>query len=178
MALLNWSDLSWDEFVSGLEGYRDCYSGESREDEAYFRSLDVMRERPLALRAEGPELVHVLNVWACRLSSARTPGLIASWADSHMTRLEQLEPLTIIDADLPDRADELAFLHDGLIAHVKAGGVPNMGDAAASKTLHLLIPGLFVMWDREIRRSAPAGYGGYQLHMHRLAARLAGEAGM
>ena len=23
MALLTWADLSWDEFVTGLEGYRD-----------------------------------------------------------------------------------------------------------------------------------------------------------
>jgi hypothetical protein len=93
-----------------------------------------------------------------------------------MTRLERLEPLTIVDADLPDHAEELGTLHDDLIAHVKAGGVLNMGDAAASKALHMLIPELFVMWDKEIKRSLPAGYGAYQRQMHRLAGRLAAEA--
>lgn len=51
-----------------------------------------------------------------------------------------------------------------------------MSDADASKTLHMLIPGLFVMWDKEIKRSAPTGYGAYLLQMHALAGRLAAEA--
>ena len=135
-----------------------------------------MQARTLDARAEGPDLVHFLNTWACRLSSVRTPGLIAGWARSHMTRLEQVEPLTIIDFALPEHAEELGSLHDGLIAEVKASGVHNMSDAAASKTLHLLIPGLFVMWDREIKRSAPAGYGAYQLQMHHLAGPTRGRS--
>jgi hypothetical protein len=176
MALLTWTELSWDEFVASLEGYRDHYSGRSREDETYCRCLELMQERPLRARAEGRELVDILNRWACRLSSVKTPDLIASWTHGHMKRLEALEPLTIIDAVLPAHAEELGSLHDDLIEHVKAGGVLNMGDAAASKTLHMLIPALFVMWDREIKRSAPSGYGVYQLQMHQLAGRLAAES--
>jgi hypothetical protein len=175
MALLRWTELSWDEFVTGLEGFRDYYSGKSREDETYVGCLALMQSRPLQARASGRELVGFLNRWACRLSSVKTPGLIAGWADDHMSLLEQFEPLTILDAELPDHADELGSLHDDLIAHVKAGGVPNMGDAAASKTLHLLIPELFVMWDKEIKRSSPEGYGAYQRQMHELARRLAAE---
>ena len=38
MPLLTWTDLSWDEFVDGLEGYRDYFAGKSREDEAYLRA--------------------------------------------------------------------------------------------------------------------------------------------
>jgi hypothetical protein len=176
VALLNWTELSWSGFVAGLEGYRDHFAGKSREDEAYVGCLDVMQTRPLTARADGSELVHFLNRWACRLSSVRTPGLIAGWARSRMTCLEELEPLALIDPGLPDRAEKLGSLHDDLIAHMKAGGVHNMSDAAASKTLHLLIPRLFVMWDREIKRSAPAGYGTYLLEMHQLAERLAAEA--
>jgi hypothetical protein len=176
MALLTWAELSWEEFVVGLEGYRDNYSGKSRGDEAYVGCLGLMQSRPLRTRAEGRELVGFLNRWACRLSSVKTPNLIAGWAHDHMSRLEQFEPLTILDEELPDHADELGSLHDGLIAHVKSGGVLNMSDAAASKTLHMLIPELFVMWDKEIKRSAPGGYGAYQLQMHELARRLAAEA--
>ena len=178
MALLTWTELSWDEFVGGLEGYRDYYSGKSREDETYLRAVELMQERPLRARAEGRELVGFLNRWTCRLSSVKTPGLIAGWAHGHMPRLERFEPLTILDADLPDYAEELGSLHDDLIAHVKAGGVLNMSDAAASKTLHMLIPDLFVMWDKGIKRSSPAGYGAYQRQMHKLAGRLAAEAGV
>jgi hypothetical protein len=39
----------------------------------------------------------------------------------------------------------------------------------------MLIPDLFVMWDKEIKRSAPEGYGAYQRQMHSLARRLAAE---
>ena len=53
MALLKWSELSWEEFVGGLEGYRDYYSGKSREDETYFGCLELMQSRPLQARAEG-----------------------------------------------------------------------------------------------------------------------------
>jgi hypothetical protein len=176
MALLTWTELPLDEFVVGLKGYRDHFSGKDREDETYFRCLQVMRAKPLRARAEGVELVDFLNRWACRLSTLKTPELIAGWARGHITHLERLEPLTIGDADLPDHAEELGALHDDLIAQVKAGGVPNMSDAAASKTLHLLIPELFVMWDKEIKRSSPGGYGAYQRQMHALAGRLAAEA--
>jgi hypothetical protein len=92
MALLTWADLSWDEFIGGLEGYRDHFSGKSREDETYVGCLTLMESRPLRTRAEGRELVDFLNRWACRLSSVKTPGLIADWANDHMTRLEQFEP--------------------------------------------------------------------------------------
>jgi hypothetical protein len=178
MALLTWTEVSWDEFLASLEGYRDYSSGKSREDETYVGCLELMQSRPLQARAEGRELVGILNGWACRLSSVRTPGLIAGWAHDHMTRLEQFESLTILDAELPDHAEELGSLHDDLIAHVKAGGVLNMGDAAGSKSLHMLLPELFVMWDKEIKRSAPGGYGAYQRQMHTLAGRLAAGAGV
>ena len=84
--------------------------------------------------------------------------------------LDKLEPLTISDPGLP--FEELGALHDDLIRHMQAGGVRNMGPAAASKALYLLQPRLFVMWDKEISRSAPGGYGSYLLQMHALAVRL------
>ena len=59
---------------------------------------------------------------------------------------------------------------------MRDNGVNSMGDAAASKALYLLQPRLFVMWDKEISRSAPEGYGAYLLEMHRLAVRLTDEA--
>jgi hypothetical protein len=77
---------------------------------------------------------------------------------------------------VPKNAGELGTLHDGLIAHMRAAGVNSMGDAAASKALYLLQPRLFVVWDKEIRRSAPDGYDAYLLEMQALAVRLAAEA--
>ena len=170
MALLVWEKASWAGFVAGLEGFRDHLTTD-RGNRAYADFLDLPKGPDSAT-----ELVGLLNRWACRLSTAHAPGALARWQRDHLAELEDVEALTILDPRVPGRAEELGDLHDGLIAAMRAGGVKSMGDAAASKALHLLVPGLFVMWDKEIRRSAPEGYCAYVLQMHALALRLVDEA--
>jgi hypothetical protein len=160
MALLVWDDVTWPAFVAGLEGFRDHFTRAATAPEP---------------RAESAaDIVRVLNSWACRLSSALAPPALEGWLESH--DLGGFAGLTILDRQVAARAEELGGLHDDLIRHMQAGGVRNMGPAAASKALHLLQPRLFVMWDREISRSAPEGYGSYLLQMHELALRLTAEA--
>lgn len=162
MALIDWVEISWADFVAGLEGYRDHFT----------RAAQAPDRHP----ENAAEIIALLNKWACRLSTARAPAALESWLRAHAADLEDVDPLTISDPRMPDHAKELGALHDGLIAHMRASGVNNMADAAASKALYLLNPALFVMWDREIRRSAPEGYGAYLLQMHELALRLAEQA--
>lgn len=160
MALLVWEDVTWPEFVWGLEGFRDHFT----------RAATTPEVRP----ESAAEIITTLNNWACRLSSTLAPPALEAWLNGH--EFESLEGLTITHARLPAHAEELGALHDDLIRCMQAGGVTNMGPAAASKALYLLQPRLFVMWDKEIRRSAPEGYGPYLLQMHALAIRLADEA--
>lgn len=160
MALLVWEDVTWPAFVAGLEGYRDHFP----------RAVSRPEPRP----ENAAEIVRVLNQWACRLSSTLAPPALEAWLANQ--KLEEIRPLEIVDPTVPGRTANLGELHDDLIRHMQAGGVRNMGPAAASKVLHLLQPRLFVMWDREISRSAPDGYGAYLLAMHELALRLAAEA--
>jgi hypothetical protein len=162
MALLAWEDVSWAGFVAGLEGFRDHFTRAARAPDHHpENTADVIR---------------ILNRWACRLSTERAPAALETWLRAHAADLENVQSLTISDPRLPDHAEALGALHDDLIAHMRASGVNNMADAAASKAFYLLNPALFVMWDKEIRRSAPEGYGPYLLQMHRLAVRLADEA--
>jgi DNA-binding GntR family transcriptional regulator len=162
MALIAWDEVSWDAFVAGLEGYREHFPRAA--------------EAPEPRAENAAEIIRILNRWACRLSTERAPGALDKWLGAHAAELEQVAPLTILDIRVPDHAEELGALHDDLIASMRGAGVLNMADAAASKALYLLQPHLFVMWDKEIRRSAPEGYGAYLLQMHRLALRLAEEA--
>jgi hypothetical protein len=162
MAVLDWDEVCWADFVAGLEGYRDNFP----------RAAQARDRRP----ENAAEIVSILNSWACRLSSQRAPVALAEWLREHRAALKELEPLTILDPRVPKLADELGSLHDDLIRHMRANGVNNMADAAASKALHLVQPRLFVMWDKEIRRSAPEGYGAYLLRMHDLALRLVDQA--
>ena len=159
MALLDWENLTWPAFVAGLQGFRDHFT----------RAAQAPEPRP----ESAAEIIGVLNRWACRLSTERAPGALETWLRDKASALDRVAPLTISDS-LP--AGELGALHDDLIAHMRAAGVNSMGDAAASKALYLLQPRLFVMWDKEIRRSAPEGYGSYLLEMHTLARRLTDEA--
>jgi len=158
MGLLDWEKVTWPDFVRGLEGFRDGFP----------RAAQAPDPRP----ESAAEIIAVLNRWACRLSTKRAPGALEGWLENNA--LDRLAPLTITDPVLP--FEELGALHDDLVAHMRAAGVASMGDAAASKALYLLQPALFVMWDKEIRRSAPEGYGAYLLEMHRLALRLTDEA--
>ena len=160
MALLDWDKVTWPGFIAGLKGFRDGFP----------RAATAPEPQP----AGAAEIVAVLNKWACRLSSTLAPQALESWLEAH--DLQEMDGLTIVDPAVPGRAAELGELHDDLIRHMQAGGVRNMGPAAASKALHLLQPRLFVMWDREISRSAPEGYGAYLVQMHRLACRLVEEA--
>ena len=160
MALLDWEKVTWAGFVAGLEGFRDHFARAARAPEP----------RP----ESAAEIVAVLNRWACRLSSTLAPPALEAWLDGH--ELVELQGLTILDPRVPERAEELGDLHDDLLGYMQAGGVRNMGPAAASKALYLLQPRLFVMWDKEIRRSAPEGYGSYLAQMHALAVRLTAGA--
>ena len=159
MALLDWEKVKWPAFVAGLEGFRDHFT----------RAAQAPEPRP----ESAAEIIGVLNRWACRLSTERAPGALETWLRDKASALDRVAPLTISDR-LP--AEELGALHDDLIAHMRSAGVNSMGDAAASKALYLLQPRLFVMWDKEIRRSAPEGYGSYLLEMHGLAGRLTDQA--
>jgi hypothetical protein len=144
--------------VAGLEGYREHFP-------RAFAAPEVFPE-------DAAGIVALLNKWACRLSTEKAPGALDAWLREHP--LDKFAPLTISSPD--PLAQELGALHDSLIAHMQARGVRNMGPAAASKALYLQQPRLFVMWDKEISRSAPEGYGSYLQQMHALAVRLSDEA--
>ena len=176
MALLDWDEVSWAAFVGGLEGYRDHFTREGSERRYADLIAAITTEEPTRLPERAAEIVLLLNKWACRLSTAHAPGALEGWIRDHLAALADVESLTISDTRVPERAAELGNLHDDLIAEMRASGVNNMADAAASKALHLLRPRLFVMWDKEIRRSSPEGYGAYLLQMNRLARRLAEQA--
>jgi hypothetical protein len=162
MALIAWDEVSWADFVAGLESFRDHFTRAATAPEPHPKNA--------------AEVIRILNRWACRLSTERAPVALEAWLQAHAADLKETEGLTISDQRVRDRAQELGALYDNLIASMRAGGVNSMGDAAASKALYLLQPRLFVMWDKEIRRSAPEGYDAYLLQMHDLALRLAEEA--
>ena len=163
MALLAWDEVTWPDFVAGLEGFRDHFPRAAQAPDAFPENAAGHHPPPEQV---GLPALHRAGAGRARDMAGR---------QGPRARAEST-PLTISDPRLPAHAEELGAMHDDLIAHMRANGVNSMGDAAASKALYVLRPRLFVMWDKEIRRSAPEGYGAYLLQMHALALRLTDEA--
>jgi hypothetical protein len=151
-------------------------------DGAYARCRAILDEAgSMRARAEhSADLVRFLNAWACRLDSKRAPGVFHDWIAAHASELEVLEPVALTDPRVPELAAEVDALYASLIA--LRPQLRNIGDAAASKALHQLLPGLIVMWDKAIRTEAAAAgyetYGAFLAAMHELATRLLAEAGL
>jgi hypothetical protein len=175
MAPLQWDRLHWPEFVAKLEGYREDYSKQGREDPAYLRCLRIMRERPMAQRAARTrDIVLFLNTWSCHLPREVSIQVLSPWIAEHLDQLTRLEDLRITDDDFRVRLPEMLELYDSVLA--TKGEIRTMGDTAASKFLHMLLPDAFVMWDRNIKPFA-RDYGDFLTEMHHLARRLQEESG-
>jgi hypothetical protein len=84
------------------------------------------------------------------------------------------EDASLADADLQSSNGEISRLYASLIAlrdPNRRPSVSTMGDAAASKILHILIPRFFVMWDKEIKKAIP-DYGRFMIEMQMFAQRI------
>jgi hypothetical protein len=175
MPTLRWDRTSWQEFVAALEAYAAEISGKPNEDFAYLRCLGLLRGKSMEDRAVRASLiVEFLNNWNCRLKATETRMMLDPWIRKRADRLRGLRDVHILDDALPDLAGEMNALYGELMIAGRAA-VHNWSDAAASKTLHQLMPELFVMWDKNIKSFAP-DYGDFTLEMHRLGRRLVDEA--
>lgn len=175
MATLRWDRLTWEEFLAAVESYREQFSHRPNEDFAYLRCRRLLDGKSILERAANArDIVLFLNNWNCMVNKTDTPIMLAAWIRENADRLEALAHLTIIDDALPAAIPEIQALYDSLM---EAGRekIPNWSDAAASKTLHQLIPGLFVMWDNNIKPFA-SDYGDFMLEMRQLALRLIEES--
>jgi hypothetical protein len=175
MAPLHWDRLKWPEFVAKLEGYRENYSKQGREDPAYLRCLRIMRERPMAQRAvRTRDIVLFLNTWSCHLPREVSVQVLSRWIREHLEQLERLAGVRIVDDDFLERLPEMLELYNSVL-ELKAE-VRTMGDTAASKFVHMLLPEAIVMWDNNIKPFA-SGYRDFLTEMHHLARRLQQESG-
>ena len=174
---MDWDSTTWEQFERALTEYRDKeFLGRSRisGENAY---LDIVRElsgvRSGELGRHVDSLVLFLNRWNCRLptKTSETRLALQGLLGREQAALEALSTVTLFDPDIPTRRDEFDRLYASLIAlrdSMNGPRIPTMGDAAASKILHVIVPSLFVMWDKEIKRGG-WGYGEFMLRMHEFA---------
>ncbi len=176
---MDWDSITWQTFQDVLIQYRTkFYRGRYNEEQHY---LDIFQELvgvPIRAKAiHSSSIVLFLNRWHCRLAADKASRAIRDWLLLEAENLERLVSVNIADVDVIQMEQESERLHNSLIA-LRGGdieiGIHNMSDACASKILHLTIPSLFVMWDKNIK---PRGcnYGAFMGRMHELACRLKTE---
>jgi hypothetical protein len=167
--------MTWDEFVAAVGLYKEKFSGRTEEDFAYLRCRKLLDGRSVAERAaRSREIVRFLNDWKCGVNKDRTPPVLAAWVRANHQRLENLADLTIAAPEVLDRLDEIQELYDDLWG-VARKEIRTWGPAANAKTLHMLVPRLFVMWDKNIVPYA-SDYADFTAEMHRLATRMIEES--
>ena len=175
MPVLRWDRMTWEEFVAAVELYKQEFSERAEEDFAYLRCRKLVDGKPIAERAaRAPDIVRFLNAWKCGVNRDNTPPMLAEWIRANADRLEALAHLTIEDVDVLERHNEIQAIYGSLWEAARAK-IRTWGPAATAKTLHMLIPRLFVMWDKNIVPFAN-GYGDFTVEMHRLAVRLIEES--
>src|SRR5439155_25898509 len=130
---------------------------------------------PIAQRgAHANSIVLFLNRWRCRFPTENSRTALATWIPREAEALKALAHLSIID-DIGLHINEVDRLHESLIAlRRRDAPISTMGDACASKTLHQVVPSLFVMWDLNIQRGYES-YGSFMVDMSRFAIRLRDE---
>lgn len=167
--------VTWRDFVDALSVYKRRFAGRSGQDLAYVRCLTALEGLSMTERAaRAGDIVAFLNSWAARVSRSETPRMLDGWIREQADPLQRVSGLTIAADLVPSRIEEIAALYASLMATGRAA-VRNWSDAANSKALHQLVPGVFVMWDKKIKQSA-GDYGEFMRQMHRLARRLIRES--
>lgn len=145
---------------------------QSARGECYY--LEVFRALagvPIRDRGQHAAAIRLfLNRWNARLSRTALPIALNAWLSRESAALEQLDGLAIDDTAVPGHQEEFTRLYDSLLQLRQATdgyAVHTMGDAAAAKILHLMVPSLFVMWDRPIKHAiSEPDYGRFMVTMH------------
>jgi hypothetical protein len=178
---VEWDSTSWQDFEQQLIEYRDReFVGRSQisGENAYlhlYRELAGVRMADRVSHVDS--LVLFLNRWNCHFPTKTTATRVAleGWMGREQAALSTMAGASLVDGDLPQQCEEFDRLYDSLISlrdPTKGARIPTMGDAAASKILHVLVPPLFVMWDRKIKKKAGSRYGEFMLRMHEFALHL------
>jgi hypothetical protein len=97
---------------------------------------------------------------------------LQGWLGHEKPSLEALAQVTLFDQEVTEQSEEFGRLYASLIAlrdSMNGPRIPTMGDAAAPKILGVMLPALFVMWDKEIKKKAGLDYGQFILRMHDFA---------
>ena len=120
--------------------------------------LKTLRESPQEITVDEARhlLVQFLNDWGCRLRNYDdvTASRLKDCIISVHSDLSSFQKCSILDFDFEDRGNNQKIINLFNRFWTFSGGsqiASNFGSTATSKTLHIVNPNLFTMWDEEMR---------------------------
>ena len=149
--MLRFNEFQWTAFLYWAVSYGGNIGGD--QDYVPLMSdvvfLERLRNNPheLTIQEISETVILFLNKWKCMVKDdSATAEAIRSVLVESKAVLQNLGGVTILDvATLSDsKVSEISSLYN------KFDGIPRIGPTATSKTMHILKPDLFVMWDSNI----------------------------
>jgi len=134
------------EALSGNQAYLDVISN--------GRFLEILRYHPEDLNVDETRsvLIGFLNKWGCRLRNydSLTASNLKNCVVGIHRELLVIQDFSILNFEITENRERIERIFNSFWFY----GSPiakNYGPTAASKTIHIINPNLFIMWDNAIR---------------------------
>ncbi|MCL7389375.1 MAG: hypothetical protein LZ173_05495 [Thaumarchaeota archaeon] len=149
-----WEEASISSFEKTLEIWRELYI---LDDVFYEKIISELDFRNINPKKTYCYLLRFLELWGVRRTAVKVdPRKLSETITCLRPLLTDLNH-NLIEVDLQTIEEKVIEVFN------KISRVDNIGPTSSSKILHLLIPNLFIMWDREIAREfdVQMNSGGY-----------------
>lgn len=174
----NYENITWEEFYKVLKDYRDkFFTGQMPEEKYYIEISTEINGLAIPEKAtHADSILLFLNRWKCFIYQKELfINLLVNWVNNNKSQLENLSVFTIENIDLAVNSENIDFIYNSLM-DFKNNGIVTMSDAAASKISHLMIPKLFLMWDKNIiKKFRYSKYSDFLLKMQKFAKNIKKE---
>jgi len=153
--LTNFNEFQWAIFLYWAVSYKDDLKGNKGSDLDYINLMSEaeflrdLRSQPNQLKVEDIQnkVIGFLNLWKCRIKGDDQIALkLREVLVQSQQSLNDLKSLSIFDFNNSSATqnDEIQDIYS------RIDKIPHFGPTAIAKTLHILQPSLFVMWDNPI----------------------------
>ena len=152
--------MLYEDIRKGCERYHQRYADYDHAYDKFFKEKCQPKwDNPSSLdEAEIDKIIVFLRGWNCR--RRMDPDALLSTLPEVLADLKELQNYTILDVEFTEKTKELIWGSFNSLANCgakKRNGFRENESVAASKVLHLINPGLLVMWDTNIRGSRSWG---------------------
>lgn len=161
----------WKDFIEALQEYRNkFFIGDKKEEKYYLEIYEEIYNLNILDKANHADSIRLfLNRWKCHIYPKELfSKLLFDWICDKKSQIDSLKTFNIENLNLVKNLENIDILYKSLM-DFKDNGIITMGDAATSKILHLILPKLFVMWDKNIKPHKGYLYSDFLIKMNSFA---------